>query len=121
DGANLRLMKMLIGAGARSEPRIVGDVEQPARMCSRVGNLMREDDLVTDERRRRRCVGNGQESRALPLAEAAAHVSELHHAETFEKDLEGEILAERHEVNLVVAAGDATLAVDDENAVVDAV
>src|SRR5262245_6889031 len=90
-------------------------------MRSRLGDLMREDDLVADERRRWRRARDGQESRLPPHTEAAAHVSELHHAETFERVLEGEILAERHEVNLVVAASDATLAVDDKNAVVDAV
>src|SRR5262245_65707552 len=90
-------------------------------MRSRLGDLMREDDLVADERRRWRRARDGQESRLPPHTEAAAHVSELHHAEAFEKVLEGEILAERHEVNLVIAASDETLAVDDENAVVDAV
>ena len=57
----------------------------------------------------------------MPHAEAAAHTGELHHAETFEEVLEGEILAERDEMDLVVAAGDAAIAVDDENTIVDAI
>src|SRR4030095_10119119 len=121
DGANLRLVKMLVGACARSEPRIVGEVEQPARSRSRLGDLLREDDLVADERRHWRRARDRQESRLLPHVESAAHVGELHHAETFEKVLAGQIFAEWHEMNLCVTAGDATLAVDDEHAVVGAV
>ncbi len=45
---------------------------------------------------------------------------ELHDAETLEEVLEGEILAERDEMDLVVAADDAALVVDDEQAVIDA-
>ncbi len=55
----------------------------------------------------------------LPDAEAAAHPGELHEAETLEEVLEGKVLAERDEMDLVVAADDAALIVDDEQAVID--
>src|SRR3990170_1932037 len=120
DGADLSLMKMLVGAGARSEPGIVGDVEQPARPRRFLGDLVGEDDLIADQRACRRRARDRKKPRTSPDAEAAAHPGELHDAETLEEVLKGEILAERDEMNLVVAANDAALIVNDEQAVIDA-
>src|SRR6187431_1535326 len=113
-------MKMLIGAGAAAEPRIVGHVEKPARPRTAVGYLVGKDDLVADERPRRRSAGDREQARAGAGAEASAHAGELEDAETLHEVLERQILAERHEMDLVVAVEHLALVADREQAVIDA-
>src|SRR3546814_17410323 len=50
--------KMLVGPGRVAEPRIIGEIEQPAGRIRRIGRRYRprEDDLVRSEERR---VGKG--------------------------------------------------------------
>src|SRR4029079_2153740 len=89
----------------------------PVRLVSHV---VREDDLVADERACRRRAWNWEEPRTGAGAEAAAHARELHDAETFHEILEREILTERHEMNLVVNREHAATVVDREQTVIDA-
>ena len=63
DGADSRLMKVLIGTRAGSEPGVVGDVEQPARPAPLLGDIVGKDDLVADQRACRRRARDGEESR----------------------------------------------------------
>ena len=83
-------------------------------------DIVGKDDLIADERARRRRAGDREQARAGAGAEAAAHAGELHDAETLHEVLERQILAERHEMDLVVAVEDLALVVDHEQAVIDA-
>src|SRR5262245_31865645 len=104
DGAKLCLMKMLIGTEAGAEPRIVGDVEKPSWSLRTVDHLVGKNDLVANQRPRRRGAGDREQSGPGPSAEAAADAGELQEAEAFHEIPKREIFAERHEVDFVVAA-----------------
>src|SRR4029079_5586396 len=120
DGAKLCLMKMLIRTSARAEPRIVGDVQEPAGSLRIVGDLVGKNDLVANERPRRRRARDREQARTGAGTEAAADAGELQEAETLHEILKRKIFAERHEMDLVVAAEDLTLVADHDETVVDA-
>src|SRR6187431_1352030 len=113
-------MEVLIRTGARSKPRVVGDVEQPARSRRALGHVIRKNDLVADERACRRRSGDGEKPRAGTCAEAAAHTGKLYDAEAFHEVLERKVLTKGNEMHLVVARDDAAPIVDCEQTVIDA-
>ena len=112
---------MLIGAGRDAEPGVVGEVQEPARtfgVGKGVADFGGKDRLVADQRH---C---GRQTRRLQRAppgagrEPARRLNELGHAGPIPKSLEWDILAEGHEVLLVVALAKKAVATDDLDGVV---
>src|SRR4051812_35756685 len=110
---------MLAGAGGVAVPGVVGEVEEPGRAVGRLRRVARKYDLVTDERAQGRCVGHVQRPPPGPGREAARQCDELPDAEAFEKAAEGQVLAERNKVDLVVGRKDLAVVADDIDAVED--
>ena len=82
DCAKLSLMEVLIGTGAAAEPGVVGHVEKPARPLRFIHDLVGKNDLIADERPRRRSAGDRKQARTCAGAEASAHAGHLEDAET---------------------------------------
>ena len=68
DGAHARLMEVLVGPRAATEPRIVGEVKQPAWPLGPARDLIGKDDFVADERTRLRGAGNVEQQRSCAFA-----------------------------------------------------
>src|SRR5579862_8723356 len=94
---------MLLGSGPRTEPGIVGDVDNPARL--RVwNNFSGKQDFVADERTGLRRAGHIDRMRTISGGEVARHAHHLREAEAGEEILEGQVFAEGDEVELVIDA-----------------
>src|SRR5215472_4838643 len=100
---------MLEGPAGYAEPGIVGDIEQPARPLTRTGDGAGKDHLVADHRRKPRQPGKGYRDVRLPFLEgAAANVARNRR----QLPVEGNVLAQRDKMDLVVVGDDLALAVD---------
>src|ERR1700729_216290 len=94
---------MLLGSGPRTEPGIVGDVDNPTRPRVR-NNLSGKQDFVADQRAGLRRAGHIDRMRTIAGGEIARHAHHLGEAEAGEEVLDREIFAEGDEVELVVDA-----------------
>ena len=105
---------MLVGPAADAKPGVVGKVEQPVRAVGPVDHLVGKDRLVADQRAHGRQARQPQGARPGPGGEVDRPVRELgerqHPAETH-------VLAERHQMELVVGSDDIPLGVDGVHAV----
>ena len=132
---------MLVGARAGAEPAVVSDVKEPARTAS-VSSYRRpveistdvaiepslvfaarncvagENDFVTDQRQKIRRPRRWLIVPALAGDESAAYFGELHETEPLEQVLKRQVLAERHEMNLVIHGKDQAAVADHVDRVV---
>src|SRR5262249_57894251 len=126
---------MLVRACAGAEPPVIGQVEQPFRTFPRSrhrrpagiaaevaitppgpaaarNRVSRENDLVADQRQEirgpRRCLV----AATVAGDEPASYLCELHQTELLEQVLKRQILAERHEMDLVVDRKDRAAVAD---------
>ena len=106
DGADARLLQMLIGTGAVSEPAVIGDVDDPAGPLAARHNITRKNDLVADQRQRNRRAWYSDRPAPIAGKETAALLGELLKTEMREDPFERQIFAERHEMDFVVERDD---------------
>src|SRR5262249_8735147 len=139
--AHTCLLKMLVWACAGAEPAVISDVQKPARTTSASSyrrpveistdvaiepsllfasrnRVARENDFVTDQRQKIRRPWRWLIARAIAGDESAAHFGELHEAEPLEQVLKRQVLAERHQMNLVIDGKDRAAVPDHVNRIV---
>src|ERR1700730_7025693 len=97
---------MLIGPGAVTEPAVVGDIDDPAGALAARNDIVRKNDLVTDQRQRDGRTWNNDWPAPVAGKEAAALFGELLKTETREDFFERQIFAERHQMDFVVERDD---------------
>src|SRR3954451_13399846 len=111
---------MLVRPGALAEPAVIGEVHQPARALAREHRFTRKYDLVADKRQERRRAGGRDRLTLRTWNISTAHLGQLHQPEALEKILKRQVLAERHEMHLVVDGNNRAIVVDDVNRIVGA-
>src|SRR6478609_3381918 len=109
---------MLIGAGSKPEPRIIGDVQEPVWPPPRIGHHAWKNRLVAYQYTSRRRPGYVERAQPRPCLEAPPLLRELPKPQRFEKALEGQIFAEGHQMGLVVGIEDRAIRVDHMHRVV---
>jgi len=107
DGAQPRRGEMLVGSGAVSEPGIVGDRQQQARARPGGDDPTGKDDLVADQRAEARQAGDLEGGRARAGAEVETALGQLREPED---TAQRNVLAEWHEMELVVGGQDPAVA-----------
>ena len=102
DGEHAGLLQMLVRPCTYAEPRVVGEVQEPARPFSRGHCLTGKDRLVADQRQHLRRAGHRHPPPPLARDEPTRHLGELHQPEAFEERLKRQVFAEGHKVQLIV-------------------
>src|SRR6185312_5944112 len=93
DGAQPRLLQMLIGTGRNSKPAIIGQVDDPARTIVMRGNGIWKNRLIADQRQRAWRAGNLHRTPKRARDESALNLGELLQAEPFHPVLEWQVFA----------------------------
>ena len=85
DREHARLLEMLIGAGADTEPCIIGDIDEPAGSLTFRHCFVREDRLIADQRNHARRARHVHSAMTIAGDEAADNFGELHQADALQQ------------------------------------
>src|SRR5258708_3774815 len=115
DGAQPRLLKMLIRTCRNSEPPVICEVDDPAGPVIACCNATGKDDLIAYQRASRWCARYLHRSAQTACNESALNPGELLETKRFQRVLKWQVFAERHEMQLVVDRQYTAIMVDHIN------
>src|ERR1700730_11929641 len=111
---------MLIGADTDPKPSVVGQVQEPAGPFPLRNYFAGKNDLVADEGQHVGRSRDGELVSSLTRQKSTRYIGQLRQPDAFEETLEREVLAERHEMQLVVARQNGPAVVDHIDRVIGA-